>query len=73
MLTGKSSDPYVGRVALMKIGAAYVPLHASFPINRLDLILEGVAVESVREIEYTDAAQRETPRRAVRTPLSRAG
>ena len=42
------------------------------PADRLDLILEGVAVESVREIEYTDAAQRETPRRAgAHAPLAR--
>lgn len=73
LLFDKSRYPYVGLSAVMKFGAAYVPLDASLPAERIGFNSEGAVVETVREIEYADAAQRETARREALTPLSRPG
>ncbi|MEM9443434.1 MAG: AMP-binding protein, partial [Pseudomonadota bacterium] len=40
VLFDKSIHGYIGLLAVLKIGAAYVPLDASFPADRVAFILE---------------------------------
>jgi non-ribosomal peptide synthetase-like protein len=43
----KSIHAYVGVLAVLKIGAAYVPFDASFPTDRISFILEDAGVKAI--------------------------
>ena len=47
LLFDKSIHGYVGLLAVLKIGAAYVPLDASFPSDRITFILRDAAVKAI--------------------------
>jgi non-ribosomal peptide synthetase-like protein len=47
VLFDKSIHSYVGLLAVLKIGAAYVPLDASFPTDRIAFILEDAGVKAI--------------------------
>ncbi len=47
VLFDKSLHGYVGLLAILKIGAAYVPLDASFPTDRVQFILEDAEIRAI--------------------------
>ncbi|MGI9499086.1 MAG: amino acid adenylation domain-containing protein, partial [Geminicoccaceae bacterium] len=47
VLFDKSLHGYVGLLAVLKIGAAYVPFDASFPADRIAYILEDAGIEAI--------------------------
>jgi len=47
LLFDKSIHSYVALLAVLKIGAAYVPFDASFPADRIGFILEDAAVKAI--------------------------
>src|SRR5262245_27899198 len=47
VLFDKSIHCYVGLLAVLKIGAAYVPFDASFPGDRIAFILEDAGVKAI--------------------------
>src|SRR5262249_42605544 len=47
LLFDKSIHGYVALLAVVKIGAAYVPLDCSFPSERIDFILEDAGVKAI--------------------------
>jgi non-ribosomal peptide synthetase-like protein len=47
LLFDKSIHCYVGLLAVLKIGAAYVPFDASFPTDRIAFILEDASVKAI--------------------------
>lgn len=73
LLFDRSIHSHVSLTTVQTINAAYVPLNATLPAERIGFFSDGAMVETVREIEYTDAAQQETAQRAALTPLSRPG
>ena len=50
VLFDKSEHGYVGLLAVLKIGAAYVPLDASFPADRMAYILKDAGVDAVLSV-----------------------
>jgi non-ribosomal peptide synthetase component F len=47
VLFDKSVHCYVGLLAVMKLGASYVPFDASFPTDRIAFILEDAGVKAI--------------------------
>ena len=47
LLFDKSIHAYVGLLAVLKVGAAYVPLDASFPADRIAFILDDAAIKAI--------------------------
>jgi non-ribosomal peptide synthetase-like protein len=47
VLFDKSAHAYVGLLAVLKLGAAYVPFDASFPADRVGFILEDAGVKGI--------------------------
>lgn len=47
LLFDKSIHPYVALLAVLKIGAAYVPLDVSFPANRFGFILDDANIKAI--------------------------
>ena len=47
LLFDKSIHSYVALLAVLKIGAAYVPFDASFPADRIGFILEDAEVKAI--------------------------
>jgi non-ribosomal peptide synthetase-like protein len=47
LLFDKSIHGYVGLLAVLKIGAAYVPLDASLPADRIDFILQDANIKAI--------------------------
>lgn len=55
VLFDKSIHGYVGLLAVLKIGAAYVPLDASFPTDRIAYILEDAGIGAIVSVaRYRD-------------------
>ena len=55
MLFDKSIHGYAGLLAVLKIGAAYVPLDASFPAERIAYILEDAGIGAIVSVSrYRD-------------------
>src|SRR5262249_6333121 len=53
LLFDKTINRYVGLLAVLKVGAAYVPLDSSFPADRMGFILEDAGVKAiVSESQY---------------------
>ena len=50
LLFDKSFHSYVALLAVLKIGAAYVPLDASFPRDRIGFILEDAEVKAILSV-----------------------
>lgn len=51
VLFDKSSHSHVGLLAVLKIGAAYVPFDASLPTDRIAFILEDADVKAIVSVE----------------------
>src|SRR6187200_16767 len=47
LMFDRSPETYVAMLAVMKVNAAYVPLDASFPIERIRFILEDANVSAI--------------------------
>lgn len=50
VLFDKSIYGYVGLLAIMKVGAAYVPLDPSFPADRITFIIEDAGISTVASV-----------------------
>ncbi|GGG41797.1 peptide synthetase [Kocuria dechangensis] len=55
VLFDKSTHGYVALLAIMKIGAAYVPLDPSFPADRIAYIIEDAGIETIISVSAYDA------------------
>jgi non-ribosomal peptide synthetase-like protein len=55
VLFDKSPHGYVALLAIMKIGAAYVPLDPSFPADRIAYIIEDAGVETIVSVSAYEA------------------
>ena len=47
MMFDKSPETYVAMLAVMKVNAAYVPLDAAFPIERVRFILGDAKISAI--------------------------
>jgi non-ribosomal peptide synthetase-like protein len=64
LLLDKSVNCYVALLAVLKIGAAYVPLDPSFPPDRVAFILEDAGVEAIVSVSrYAEALEAYAVRR----------
>ena len=54
LLFDKSVHSYVALLAVLKIGAAYVPLDAGFPNDRISFILEDAGVKAIASVTRYD-------------------
>ena len=64
LLFDKSIHSYVALLAVLKIGAAYVPLDASFPTDRIAFILEDAGVKAIVSVSRFRAEARRVRRYA---------
>lgn len=61
LLLDRSADTYIALLAVMKAGAAYVPLATAFPEDRMALIIEDANVRLVISLEAYTARVEQMP------------
>ena len=73
LLFDKTVETYVALLAVLKVNAAYVPLDASFPADRIAFILEDAGVKAIVSLSAfaRQARRRSRCRRSCSTPRRR--